>query len=182
MKLLYPLGGLLVFAGSSLMHMLYSVTYIFLLVYRSFYPDTSDSWVTYYLNSWQVILPHLCIIIASVLKLVYQDSKYCKGFFLSLLFITLIYYWIMILVITDGHIRNLLSKKLNFFFVENYLHFIIFSEIVVFFTVFAMNIVVLFFASCFSAKKLRNSKFFATNYSQPRYVTNIQNNYYNSMG
>ena len=42
------------------------------------------------------------------------------------------------------------------FYVENSFHFLIFSEIVVFFTNLIMNIIILFFASCFGVKKLKS--------------------------
>ena len=59
------------------------------------------------------------------------------------------------MMIMNDHIRNLGKNKQGFFFVENYLHFLIFSEIIVFFSNILMNLIILLISTCFSAKKKR---------------------------
>jgi hypothetical protein len=78
---------------------------------------------------------------------------YYIGLQYAALYFSLVYYWVMIFMIANGHIRNAKNNNQDFFFVENYLHFLIFAEIIVFFANLATYILILFFASCASAKK-----------------------------
>jgi hypothetical protein len=47
---------------------------------------------------------------------------------------------------------------LNFFYVEDIVHYLLFTEIVVFVANLIMNVIILLFASCFNVKKLRKRR------------------------
>ena len=91
-----------------------------------------------------------------VLKLTYLKKN--TEVQLSLLFIDILAYQGLIFYSAVGHIQNAIEHKFHFFFVENNVHFLILSDIIIFFANLFTNIIILFIASCIGSKKLKNQR------------------------
>jgi hypothetical protein len=65
------------------------------------------------------------------------------------------YYQTMILITTIAHISHCLQYKLHFFYVEDLVHFLIFSEMMIFCANFITNVLVLFVASVVDIKNVK---------------------------
>ena len=148
MKLLDPLGGLLTSSGSAIVHFLYLTTYGVLLLKSH---EFADSELLPYLHRWFFI--HLFVISAIRFNMI--KSTYMKGIQFAVLFSAVMMYQGMVLYSAIGHIKNATDKKLHFFYVEDIVHFLVFSEIIIFFSNLIMNGLILLVASCFGVKMLR---------------------------
>ncbi len=64
----------------------------------------------------------------------------------------------MILLTTIDHINHAIQKNYHFFFVEDIVHFFIFSEIMTFCTNLLTNIIIAFVATTINIKLPKNNK------------------------
>ena len=151
MKLLDIFSGYTATTGTVFIHFSYMVACVFFKISFAIgisnkesadlvFTDLVDSWF------WAHFFVFLSMLLRQTLFINHNELTFAA------MLISIFIYQTMILKTTIAHIKHCLDNNLHFFYVEDVVHFLLFSEMMIFCANFITNIIVLIFASLFDIK------------------------------
>ena len=150
MKLLDILSGYTSTSGSPLVHFAY-IGACGLFTLGIVEMETADESFLELINDWFWVHSSIffCIIFSNTMFVNHSELRF------TAMLAAIFFYQTMILITTIAHISHCLQYKLHFFYVEDLVHFLLFSELMIFCANFITNVIVLLIASLVDIKNVK---------------------------